>query len=132
MRPLPWKPSAQELPGCVRQRAPPPACCNCKRAGLTATIQHLEWIALSGASGMRWLEYAYCLRLHRRINKLSPHRNKGLSDCAGELTKKEELATTELFGVAEERKMAKSLVQEPYVSSIKRMRDYRGARIFWR
>ncbi|CAB3252283.1 unnamed protein product [Arctia plantaginis] len=43
---------------------------------------------------------------------------------------RKELATAELLGVAEERKVAIALIQEPYVGSIRRMRDYRGVRIF--
>lgn len=43
---------------------------------------------------------------------------------------RKELATTELLGVAEERKVAVALIQEPYVGSIRRMWDYRVARIF--
>lgn len=43
---------------------------------------------------------------------------------------RKELATTELLGVAEEMKVAVALIQEPYVGSIRRMWDYRVARIF--
>lgn len=46
------------------------------------------------------------------------------------LQRKELAATTELLGVAEERKVAVALIQEPYVGSIRRMWDYRVARIF--
>ncbi|KAL0822118.1 hypothetical protein ABMA28_005482 [Loxostege sticticalis] len=43
---------------------------------------------------------------------------------------RKELATTELMVEASRRKLAFALVQEPYVGGRKRMKDYRGARVY--
>ncbi|KAL0858264.1 hypothetical protein ABMA27_012168 [Loxostege sticticalis] len=43
---------------------------------------------------------------------------------------RKQLATTELMVEASRRKLAFALVQEPYVGGIRRMKDYRGARVY--
>ncbi|KAL0894322.1 hypothetical protein ABMA27_012948 [Loxostege sticticalis] len=43
---------------------------------------------------------------------------------------RKEIATTELMVEASRRKLAFALVQEPYVGGIRRMKDYRGARVY--
>lgn len=43
---------------------------------------------------------------------------------------RKKLATYELMLVANEKKMAFALLQEPYVGGIRRMKDYRGVKIF--
>ncbi|XP_063838171.1 uncharacterized protein LOC135087301 [Ostrinia nubilalis] len=43
---------------------------------------------------------------------------------------RKELATTELMIEASERKLALALLQEPYVGGVRRMKDYRGARLY--
>ncbi|XP_063833265.1 uncharacterized protein LOC135082400 [Ostrinia nubilalis] len=88
-----------------------PTCCNCVAAKVDTSIEHN---AFSSECPVR-----------RRAG--NPTRCYTVAQAN---LQRKELATTELMIEANERKLAFALLQEPYVGGVRRMKDYRGARLY--
>ncbi|XP_063834856.1 uncharacterized protein LOC135084043 [Ostrinia nubilalis] len=88
-----------------------PTCCNCVAAKVDTSVEHN---AFSSECPVR-----------RRAG--NPTRCYTVAQAN---LQRKELATTELMIEASERKLAFALLQEPYVGGVRRMKDYRGARLY--
>ncbi|KAL0858961.1 hypothetical protein ABMA27_010821 [Loxostege sticticalis] len=100
------------------------------RNSTAQSTTHLALSAQCGGSGRRW----HGLRCSTgakvvpvRSGAGAPTRRYAVAQAN---LQRKQLATTELMADASRRKVAFALVQEPYVGGVKRMKDYRGARVF--